>query len=77
MVLIYEERMTIRANLQNARRHEKLTQCDMARTLGISENHYQAIELGRQLGSIKVWDALEDLFNIPQRQLRETTSPEN
>lgn len=63
--------MNIRNNLKSARLYKNLTQKEMAKILGISTNHYQAIELGSQQGSIAIWDKLEDLFNIPQRQLRE------
>ena len=61
----------MRALLKNQRLKKQLTQKELARQLNISTNHYQAIELGKQQGSIAVWDKLEDIFNIPQRQLRE------
>lgn len=76
MVLINKERVKIRRILKAARQDKTLTQLQLANILGVSENHYQAIELGAQLGSIAIWDALEDFFGIPQRQLREN-SPSN
>ena len=61
----------MRIKLKNQRLKNELTQKEIALKLGISERYYQAIELGSQQGSIAIWDKLEDLFNIPQRQLRE------
>lgn len=48
-----------------------MTQKEVAGYLGITERAYQNIEYGIALGKITHWDALEDLFKIPQRQLRE------
>ena len=61
----------MRNNLILARKKAKLTQLDVANILGISVRHYQNIEYGTRQGSIEIWDKLEDLFGIPQRQLRE------
>lgn len=61
----------MRTLLKNSRLKNQLTQKELAKQLNISEKHYQAIELGIQQGSIVIWDKLEDIFNIPQRQLRE------
>lgn len=61
----------MRENLKNARKAAGLTQQQMADKLGITNRAYQNIEYGITLGSIKHWDALEDLFGIPQRKLRE------
>ena len=60
----------MRIILKNERLKKELTQKELAKQLNISERYYQAIELGEQQGSIAVWDKLEDIFNIPQRQLR-------
>ena len=38
--------------------------------LNVTIRSYQRIESGEMLGSIRIWDALEDLFRIPQRELR-------
>ncbi|MCI9570969.1 MAG: helix-turn-helix transcriptional regulator [Lachnospiraceae bacterium] len=53
-----------------------MTQKDVAEHLGIGERRYQDIEYGKTLGSIKHWDTLEDLFQIPQHQLRIDTPPD-
>ena len=63
----------MRANLKQARQAAGLTQKQVAEHLGITERPYQYIESGQTLGSIVVWDKLEDLFHIPQRKLREIT----
>ena len=47
------------------------SQKQVAEYLHISERMYQRLEEGSALGKITHWDALEDLFEIPQRQLRE------
>ena len=60
-----------RQNLRNARQKAGMTQKQVAEYLGVSERMYQRIESGDALGKITHWDALEDLFGIPQRQLRQ------
>ncbi len=64
----------MRDNLRAARKAAGLTQQQVAEYLGIKHRAYQNIEYGLTLGSIKHWDALEDLFGIPQRKLREDVS---
>ena len=48
-----------------------MTQQQVSDTIDIQIRHYKAIESGSRLGSISVWDKLEDLFKTPQRILRE------
>lgn len=66
----------MRKNLKDARQRAGMTQKEVAERLGIGERRYQDIEYGKTLGSIKHWDALEDLFQIPQRQLRQDIHPD-
>lgn len=47
-----------------------LTQKEVAAYLGIEPNSYQRLEYGTRIGSISLWDKLEDYFQIPQRELR-------
>lgn len=61
----------IRRNLQQARKSVGMTQQQVADKLGITLRHYKKIEYGDSIGSIEVWDKLEDLFQIHQRVLRE------
>ena len=61
----------MRHNLKKARADAGLTQEKVAEMLGISAIHYQKIEAGERTGSFAIWDALEDLFKIHQRVLRE------
>lgn len=64
----------MRENLKNARKAASMTQRQVAEYLGMTERAYQRIESGERLGTIETWDLLEDLFNIHQRKLRETSS---
>ena len=59
-----------RENLKKARREAGMTQQQMADKLGITLRHYKAIESGERLGSIQIWDNLEDILKINQRVLR-------
>lgn len=61
----------MRENLRNARKAAGMTQQQLADKLRISLTHYQNIEYGKALGSIKLWDDLEDITGINQRVLRE------
>ena len=61
----------MRENLKKARKEAGMTQKQVAEYLKVSERHYIYIESGSRLGKIETWDKLEDLFNIPQRKLRE------
>jgi transcriptional regulator with XRE-family HTH domain len=48
-----------------------MTQHELAERLGISVRTLQSIEQGVRRGDIETWDKLEELFNVPQRELRE------
>lgn len=61
----------MRENLRKARIEKGMTQKQVANYLHVSERHYKQIEYDERLGSIAIWDALEDLFSIHQRKLRE------
>ena len=61
----------MRKNLKEARQKAGMTQQQMADKLGISERYYRFIEAGTRVGDFEIWDALEDLFNIHQKLLRE------
>ena len=61
----------MRLNLQNARQAAGMTQQTMADKLGIGLRHYKKIERGETLGSVPLWDELEDILGINQRVLRE------
>ena len=63
-----------RENLRDARKEKGLTQQNVADYLGISLRYYQNIEAGDRTGDFEIWDNLEDLFNIYQRKLRETSN---
>ena len=61
----------MRENLRKARKEKGMTQQQVADSLGISLVHYQKIEQGSRTGDFKIWDNLDDLFNVHQRKLRE------
>ena len=61
----------MRGNLRNARKAAGLTQQQMADELGIGLRHYKKIESGESLGSIALWDDMEDILGTNQRVLRE------
>ena len=61
----------MRIKLRQARLEKGLTQQQVADGLGISLVYYQKIEQGSRTGDFTLWDALEDLFNVHQRVLRE------
>lgn len=60
-----------RENLKNARKAAGMTQQQVAEEAGLSYRQYQRIENGAAYGTIETWDALEDLFGINQRVLRQ------
>lgn len=61
----------MRQILKQARDQAGATQREIADKLGISEVYYRCIESGTREGKGWLWDELEALFGIPQRQLRE------
>ncbi len=61
----------MREKLKEARQKAGMTQREVAEYLGIHERYYQHIEAGHRTGNFALWDALEDLFNVHQRKLRE------
>lgn len=63
----------MRQALKNARHTAGLTQQQVADRLGITLRYYKDIESGVKLGAIDLWDALEDLFGVHQRELRRDT----
>ena len=63
----------MRITLQTARKNANITQVQIAQYLDINPRYYQKIEAGHNEGKGCIWDALETLFNIPQRELRAQT----
>ena len=61
----------MRENLKKARQEAGMTQQQMADRLGIGLRHYKYIEAGKVIGSIQIWDDLEDITGNHQRKLRE------
>ena len=61
----------MRRNLKEARQTAGMTQQQVADKIGISLVYYQKIEQGSRTGDFEIWDSLEDLFKVHQRNLRE------
>ena len=61
----------MREKLKKARKEKGLTQQQVADELGISERYYRFIEAGVRDGDFELWDALEDMFKVHQRILRQ------
>ena len=61
----------MRQNLKDARKKLGLSQREMAEKLSVCQQYYSFLETGSTKGSIRVWDALEDMTGIHQRTLRE------
>jgi len=57
--------------LKQARKDKGMTQQAVAVHLGIDLRYYQKIEAGDRIGNFVIWDTLEDLFSVHQRNLRE------
>lgn len=64
----------LRKNLKNARKEKGMTQRQVAERLNINIRHYQKMESGEIGGSFDAWDALEDMFGVHQRILREISN---
>ncbi len=60
----------MRKNLKEARQKAGMTQQQVADKIGISLRYYQNLEQGSRTGDFEIWDNLEDLFNLHQRELR-------
>lgn len=60
----------MRKRLKEARESKSMTQQQVADLLDLTVRYYQKIESGDVLGSVPVWDSLEDIFGINQRELR-------
>lgn len=60
-----------RERLRAARLASGMTQQQVADRLGISLRYYQNIEKGDRTGDFEIWDELEDVFGVHQRELRE------
>ena len=60
----------MRMRLKEARKNIGLTQQLMADKLKITLRYYQQIEAGDRTGDYWLWDAIEDMTGIHQRELR-------
>lgn len=63
--------------LKKARVEADMTQQAVADRLGISLRYYAHIEAGDRTGDFQIWDELEDLFSIHQRELRQLNTKDS
>ncbi|MDO4560785.1 MAG: helix-turn-helix transcriptional regulator [bacterium] len=64
----------MRHNLKQARRAIGMKQREVAQALGITIRYYQKIEAGDHEGRCALWDKLQELFGLDQRELRKNTN---
>jgi transcriptional regulator with XRE-family HTH domain len=67
----------MRQTLKIARKEAGIKQRETASAIGISLRYYQDREAGEREGRGRIWDALEALFDVPQRKLRENYTQRN
>jgi transcriptional regulator with XRE-family HTH domain len=63
----------VRLTLKNARKQSGKTQKEIAAAIGISERMYQDIEAARREGKGYIWDRLQSIFGLDQKDLRKVT----
>lgn len=64
----------MRPNLIKARLDNGFTQEALGKQVGLSNKGVSALERGRMDTRPAIWDALEDILKVPQRELRKTAS---
>jgi transcriptional regulator with XRE-family HTH domain len=63
----------MRQTLKQSRKKAGKTQKEVAEIIGISEIHYRTIESATREGKGYIWDRLQDLFKVDQKELRKVT----
>jgi len=63
----------MRGKLKSIREDRGLTQVQVAFSIGCSIRMYRFIEAGQREGKGWIWDALQDMFSVDQRELRAIT----
>ena len=58
-----------RTNLKVFRTAHKLRQTDIAYDLGVSRATYGFVETGQRSGTHEFWQAIQDVFNVPDEQM--------
>lgn len=57
--------------LNKTRKEMGISATQMAARLGITRRYYLKIESGARMGTPILWDAIEDIIGIKQRELRQ------
>lgn len=65
----------MRENLKKARENKGLSTSEIAEKLKITTRMYNYIESGKRDGNYEIWDNLEDIFKVSQRELRVQKMP--
>lgn len=65
--------MKKRQNLIKARRQAHLTQAQLAERIGTTKQRVCNLETVVCSTSPEIWDKIEDILGVPQRQLREVS----
>ena len=58
-----------RHNLYMFRCDKRLTQAEIAATIGVSRQVYAYVEKGKRSGNQAFWDGLQKAFNIPDTEM--------
>lgn len=66
----------MRKRLKRERKKHGWTQLYVATSVGVTERTYQYYESGQHEPSFTIANKLEDLFEVPQRELLEDYTPE-
>lgn len=64
----------MRFRLKEARKAKKYTQLELAQAVGLSPQFICDLEKGRSAGSVRTWDALQQVLDVDQHLLREMQS---
>lgn len=57
--------------LNKTRKEKGISATQMANMLGVTRRYYLKIESGDRMGTPILWDAIEDVIGINQRELRQ------
>lgn len=59
----------LRTKLKQFRVGTKLTQTEFAEKIGVSRATYSFVETGQRGGTHEFWQAIQDVFNVPDEDM--------
>ena len=59
----------MRTKLKQFRVGTKLTQAEFAEKIGVSRATYSFVETGQRGGTHEFWQAIQDVFNVPDEDM--------